>query len=151
MIQVGSATPQQRRSLAACGETSGRGTKVRITEVSRWTVGIGRAGASVYRSIRAAHPACGTGTVSRAHTATATAAGTRVRNPGTGLCTGPISQHHTARWTDTLIVHAMARTTVSVPITGTPVGITGGDTLAVLTNLASSTRMSTRAAVAGGP
>src|SRR5207248_3521385 len=95
--QPGSPTPQARRPLAACWETSGRGTKVRITEVSWWTVGIGRAGASVYRSIRAAHPACGTGTISRAHTSTATAAGTRVRDPGTDLCTGSISQCLTPR------------------------------------------------------
>src|SRR5947209_10599937 len=105
--QPGSPTPQARRPLAACWETSGRGTKVRITEVSWWTVGIGRAGASVYRSIRAAHPACGTGTISRAHTATTTAAGTRrVRDSGTNLCTGSIGQCQTSRRTGTLAVHA---------------------------------------------
>ena len=112
--QPGSPTPQARRPLAACWETSGRGTKVRITEVSWWTVGIGRAGASVYRSIRAAHPACGTGTISRAHTATATAAGTRVRDPGTDLCTGSIGQCQTPRRTGTLAVHARPRTADTV-------------------------------------
>src|SRR3989440_9807786 len=124
--QPGSPTPQARRPLAACWETSGRGTKARITEVSWWTVGIGRAGASVYRSIRAAHPACGTGTISRAHTATATAAGTRVRDPRTDLCPGSIGQCQTPRRTGTLAVHAgLTRGTVTgtaagARLTGTP-------------------------------
>src|SRR5205085_12541976 len=79
-------------------------------------------------------PACGTGTISRAYTATTTAAGTRrVRDSGTNLCTGSIGQCQTSRRTGTLAVHARPRTADTVA------DLAGGTTEAVHAGLTRGT------------